>query len=262
MEFKKLVNKVVDLSREVGNYILNERKSFDPAKTEEKSFNNLVSYVDKTAEQKFIKGLQYLLPEAGFIAEESEDVYRKETYNWVIDPLDGTTNFIFDLPFYCTSVALMENDKVVLGVIFDPVHNECFYAAIGEGAFLNGISIKVSETKKLIRSLVATGFPYDDFNRVQEYILFLGTLTQKTKGIRRLGSAALDLAYVACGRFDTFYEYGLNPWDVAAGSLIVQEAGGHVSDFKNGNDFIFGEEILTGNYNIHREMLEEIQAYF
>jgi myo-inositol-1(or 4)-monophosphatase len=262
MKVKELVNHVVDLSREVGIYILNERKSFDPSKTEEKSFNNLVSYVDKTAEKLFIKGLKALLPEAGYIAEESDDIYRKEEYNWIIDPLDGTTNFIFDLPFFCTSVALMHNEKLVLGVIFDPVHNECFYATIGNGAFLNGISIEVSKTKKLIRSLVATGFPYDDFNRVEEYIHFLGTLTKKTKGIRRLGSAALDLAYVACGRFDTFYEYGLNAWDVAAGALIVQEAGGLVSDFKNGGDFIFGEEILTGNKDIHHEMLEEIQTYF
>lgn len=262
MKLKELVSQVVNLSKEVGNYILNERKSFDPAKTEEKSFNNLVSYVDKTAEQMFIKGLNTLLPEAGFIAEESEDIYRKENYNWVIDPLDGTTNFIFNLPFFCTSVALMQNEKVVLGVIFDPVHNECFYATIGEGAFLNGLPIKVSKTKELIRSLVATGFPYDDFNRVEEYIHFLGTLTQKTKGIRRLGSAALDLAYVACGRFDTFYEYGLNAWDVAAGALIVKEAGGLTTDFKNGDDYIFGEEILTGNKNIHHEMLKEIQAYF
>lgn len=262
MKLEELVNQVVDLSRKVGNYILDERKSFDPAKTEEKSFNNLVSYVDKTAEKQFINGLKKFLPEAGFIAEESEDIYREKTYNWIIDPLDGTTNFIFDLPFFCTSVALMRDGKVVLGVIFDPVHNECFYATIGGGAFLNKNAIKVSETKELIRSLVATGFPYDDFNRVQQYILFLGTLTQKTKGIRRLGSAALDLAYVACGRFDTFYEYGLNAWDVAAGSLIVQEAGGLVSDFKNEEDFIFGEEILTGNKNIHRVMLEEIKAYF
>ena len=262
MKLKELVLQVVDLSREVGRYILNERKSFDPSKTEEKSFNNLVSYVDKVAEQKFIKGLKKILPEAGFIAEESEDIFRKEPFNWVIDPLDGTTNFIFNLPFFCTSVALMQHDKVIIGVIFDPVHNECFYATKGDGAFLNGNPIKVSDTKDLIRSLVATGFPYDDFNRVEEYIHFLGTLTKKTKGIRRLGSAALDLAYVACGRFDTFYEYGLNAWDVAAGALIVEEAGGLVTDFKNSGNFVFGEEILTGNKNIHQEMLEEIQTYF
>jgi myo-inositol-1(or 4)-monophosphatase len=262
MKLKELVSQVVDLSRDVGIYILNESKSYDPAKTEEKSFNNLVSYVDKTAEKQFIKGLKSLLPEAGFIAEESEDIYRKEEYNWIIDPLDGTTNFIFNLPFFCTSVALMHDENVVLGVIFDPVHNECFYATTGNGAFLNGIAIEVSKTEKLIHALVATGFPYDDFNRVDEYIHFLGTLTKKTKGIRRLGSAALDLAYVASGRFDTFYEYGLNAWDVAAGSLIVQEAGGFVSDFKNEDDFIFGEEILTGNKEIHQQMLKEIQAYF
>jgi len=262
MQLKKLEKEVVNLSQKVGQYIVDERKSFDVSKTEEKSFNNLVSYVDKTAEQMFIKGLEVILPEAGFIAEESEDIYRKPGSNWVIDPLDGTTNFIFNLPVYCTSVALMKSDEVVLGVIFDPVHNECFYASKGNGAFLNGLPIKISKTTDLIRSLVATGFPYDDFSKFDEYIRFLGELTRKTKGIRRLGSAAIDLAYVACGRFDSFYEYGLNAWDVAAGALIVQEAGGKVSDFKDGEDYIFGEEILAGNNKIHREMLKEIQIFF
>jgi myo-inositol-1(or 4)-monophosphatase len=261
MQLKELLKEVNYLSREVGQYIVDERKTFDISKTEEKSFNNLVSYVDKTAEQKFIKGLERILPEAGFIAEESEDVYRKSEFNWIIDPLDGTTNFIFNLPIFCTSVALMKNDSIVLGVIYDPVHKECFYASKGGGAFLNGNSIKVSQTTALIRSLIATGFPYDDFDRSDEYIHFLGTLTKKTKGIRRLGSAAIDLAYVACGRFDCFYEYGLNAWDVAAGALLVEEAGGKVSDFKNGNNYIFGDDILVGNEIIHREMLLEIRNY-
>jgi len=262
MQLNDVVKKVVGLSRDVGQYILNERKTFDVSKTEEKSFNNLVSYVDKTAEQQFIKGLEVILPEAGFIAEESEDIYRKAVYNWVIDPLDGTTNFIFNLPVFCTSVALMKGVEVILGVIYDPVHRECFYATKGGGAFLNGERISVGKTTELIRSLVATGFPYDDFDRYHEYIRFLGELTKKTKGIRRLGSAAIDLAYVACGRFDTFYEYGLNAWDVAAGALIVEEAGGEVSDFSNGNNYVFGEEIVVGNSKIHSEMISEIRKYF
>jgi myo-inositol-1(or 4)-monophosphatase len=259
---KELLEGVINLSKEVGYYIENERKTFDVSNTEEKGFNNLVSYVDKTAEQMFIKGLQDILPEAGFIAEESEDIYRKSEFNWVIDPLDGTTNFIFNLPFYCTSVALMKNDIVVLGVIYDPVHRECFYASRGGGAFLNGDTILVSKTSTMIRSLIATGFPYDDFDKFDEYINFLGALTKKSKGIRRLGSAALDMAYVACGRFDCFYEYGLSAWDVAAGALIIEEAGGKVTDFKNGDHYIFGENILVANEMIHREMLQEIQNYF
>lgn len=262
MHLKDLEKEVIALSQKVGRYIKNERKTFDSSQTEEKSFNNLVSYVDKTAEQQFIKGLTSIFPEAGFIAEESEDIFRKGEYNWVIDPLDGTTNFIFNLPVYCTSVALLKNEQVVLGVIYDPVHEECFYATLGGGAFLNGTSINISKTVDLIRSLVATGFPYDDFNHFEAYIQFLGELTKKTKGIRRLGSAAIDLAYVACGRFDTFYEYGLNAWDVAAGALIVQEAGGKVSDFKGGSSYIFGEEILAGNHAIHAAMLKELQKFF
>jgi len=262
MQLKELLKEVIELSQKVGQYIVDERKTFDLSKTEEKSFNNLVSYVDKTAEQQFIKGLAQILPEAGFIAEESEDIYRKPEYNWVIDPLDGTTNFIFNLPVFCTSVALMKNDIIVLDVIYDPVHHECFYASKGGGAFLNENQIEVSKTSELIRSLIATGFPYDDFNRADEYMHFLGTLTKKTKGIRRLGSAAIDLAYVACGRFDCFYEYGLNAWDVAAGALIVEEAGGKVTDFKNGDNYIFGDDILVGNKIIHREMYKEIQNFF
>jgi len=262
MQKDKLVQEVVALSREVGRYLLSERKSFDPQLIEEKSFNNLVSYVDKTAEKQFISGLKEILPIAGFIAEESEDIYREKEFNWIIDPLDGTTNYICNLPIYCTSVALAKGDEIIIGVIYDPTHNECFYAWKNGGAFLNGSPISVSPTQNLIRSLVATGFPYDDFDRYEEYIRFLGTLTKKTRGLRRLGSAAIDLAYVACGRFDTFYEYGLNAWDVAAGALIVKEAGGKVTDFKGKEDFVFGKEILASNSLLHPEMLSQIQTYF
>lgn len=262
MSIEQITKEVIELSKQVGSYLLEERKHFDPSKIEEKSFNNLVSYVDKTAEDQFKKGLAKIIPEAGFIAEESEDLFRKERFNWVIDPLDGTTNYIFGLPIYCTSVGLLDHDELILGVIFDPNRDECFSASKGNGAFLNDRPIQVSSSDELIRSLIATGFPYDDFKRFDEYVDFLGELTKKTKGLRRLGSAALDLAYVACGRFDAFYEYGLNAWDVAAGAIIVKEAGGLVTDFKNGKDFVFGEEILASNPNIHEEMHQALSTHF
>lgn len=262
MDLKNICHQVEEISKEIGFYIIEERKSFSEENVEEKSFNNLVSYVDKTAEEKFMSKLAGIIPEAGFIAEESESLEPADVWNWVIDPLDGTTNFIFNIPMYCTSVALLKNNELQVGVIYDPNHNELFSAWKGGGAFLNGQKIKVSDKSELIRSLIATGFPYDDFDRADEFLKLLGSLITKSKGIRRLGSAALDLAYVACGRFDAFYEYGLNPWDVAAGALIVQEAGGNVSDFKGENDYIFGKDILASNTKVHKEVQSEIQNFF
>jgi len=262
MDLKALCKRVEEISIEVGSYIIEERKSFNEDKVEEKSFNNLVSYVDKTAEEKFISKLKGLIPEAGFIAEESESLEPADVWNWVIDPLDGTTNFIFNIPMYCTSVALIKNNELQIGVIYDPNHNELFSAWKNGGAYLNGQAIKVSEKSDMVRSLIATGFPYDDFDRSEEFLKLLGTLITKSKGIRRLGSAALDLVYVACGRFDAFYEYGLNPWDVAAGALIVMEAGGKVSDFRGEDNYIFGEDILATNTKVHQEIQSEIQRFF
>ncbi len=262
MNYKELIQRVIDIAKTTGQYILNERQQFSADKVESKSFNNLVSYVDKTAEKQIIDALKKLLPESGFIAEEQSDLPRHPHTNWIIDPLDGTTNFIHGIPCYAVSIALHHNDEVVLGVIYECNLNECFYAYKEGGAYLNGNPISVSETPTLEKSLIATGFPYDDFEKEQQYFDFLKYLTHQTRGIRRLGSAAADMAYVACGRFDVFYEYGLNPWDVAAGIIIVQEAGGKVTDFKGGNNCLFGEEIIAGNKMVHERIVNEIQSYF
>lgn len=265
MDLKNIEQQIVELSRTVGDWMFNERKNFSQQKVEEKSFNNLVSYVDKEAEQKFVAGLESILPTSGFIAEEGTSNKKGEQYNWIIDPLDGTTNFIHGIPAYCTSIALIDDlsNELLIGVIYDPNQQECFHASKGNGALLNGIKISVSPEPKLERSLIATGFPYDDFKRQKEYMDLLLDLMHQSRGIRRLGSAAIDLAYVACGRFETFYEYGLNPWDVAAGALIVKEAGGEVSDFSKGNNYVFGEEILTSNNtSMHHQMLENIGKWF
>ncbi|MDG1159824.1 MAG: inositol monophosphatase family protein [Flavobacteriales bacterium] len=260
MNLKDLCSSLIELSESVGKFLQEEAsKSID---IELKSLNNLVSYVDKEAEKRFVDGLQKLLPEAGFIAEEGTGVRHKNAPNWIIDPLDGTTNFLHGIPFYCTSVALLVDDEVVLGVIHDPVHQHSFYAYKGGGAFLNGNPISCTSNKELSEALLATGFPYDDFGKQDAYLEVLKDFTHKTRGLRRLGSAAMDLAYVAWGKFDGFYEYGLNPWDVAAGIIIVQEAGGKVSAFKENASPLFHEEILATNEGIHENMLKVINTYF
>lgn len=229
---------------------------------EVKSENNLVTYVDKESERRFVEGLQLLLPEAGFVAEEGTGVRKESGLNWVIDPLDGTTNFVHGLPVWCTSIGLCDGITPILGVIYDPNTDECFSAYRGGGAFLNGNPIRVSQVSSVQQSLLATGFPYDDFGREEAYIELFRKLIRGTRGLRRLGSAALDMAWTACGRVEGFYEYGLNPWDVAAGAIIVQEAGGIVTEFNGGDKSIFGEDLVCTNGRIHPEMLRIIQTYF
>jgi myo-inositol-1(or 4)-monophosphatase len=262
MSLEELQSNLINESKAIGRWMKEERLGFSMKDVEVKGFNNFVSYVDKEAERRFVKALESWLPEAGFIAEEGTSDKKGERYHWIIDPLDGTTNFVHGIPMYCTSVALMDKDELILGVIYEPSADECFHAIAGQGAFQNGEPIHVSERDTLLKSLLATGFPYDDFERENEYFDILKTFTKKSRGLRRLGSDAIDLAYVACGRFEGFYEYGLNPWDVAAGALIVKEAGGSVTDFKEQKDFIFGEEIIADNAKITEEFRAIIQTGF
>ena len=176
--------------------------------------------------------------------------------------MDGTTNFIHHVPVYAISVALMRNNEIILGVVYGINNRECFYAWKGSQAFLNREPIRVSETSNLNNSLLATGFPYSDYGKLDEYIKLFKNLMIKTRGIRRLGSAAIDLAYVACGRFDGFFEYGLHSWDVAAGAFIIKQAGGEISDFNGGNDFVFGKEIIASNQGIYKELSNIINNSF
>ncbi|RAU84285.1 inositol monophosphatase family protein [Pontibacter arcticus] len=262
MNLEQISQNLNIIARRVGNFIKTEGESFDVAKVEMKGFNNLVSYVDKEAEKQLVEALRELLPEAGFITEEETDNTKGERYNWIIDPLDGTTNFTHGLPNYCVSVGLTDGDDVVVGVVYDPNRDECFSAHKGGGAFCNDAPIKVSEAPKLGNALIATGFPYYDFGLTQQYLQVLGSFMGKSHGVRRLGSAALDLVYVAIGRFEGFFEYNLNPWDVAGGAIIVQEAGGKVTKFTEGGDYIFGREIVASNGKIHSEMLETIAEHW
>ena len=255
-----LLEETQEVAKQVGSFIRKERQHFDVAKVEHKGFNDLVSYVDKEAEKKIVAALSKILPEAGFITEEGTNTTRADRYNWVIDPLDGTTNFIHGVPVFAVSIALIDGEEVILGVVYEVNRHECFYAMKGGGAFCNDTKIKVSPAPDLSASLIATGFPYYNFELIDKYLAALKSMMQKTHGLRRFGSAATDLCYVASGRIEGFFEYNLNSYDVAAGALIVQEAGGTVTDFSGGNNFVFGREIIASNGHIQEEFSKEIKA--
>jgi myo-inositol-1(or 4)-monophosphatase len=260
MNLPELTADVCAIARGVGDFLNNERKNFSASRIEVKGKNDFVSYVDKQAEQRIVAALRTLLPAAGFIAEEGTAGSSNERYRWVIDPLDGTTNFIHGLAPYAVSIALMDGSEVVLGVVHEATRGECFYAWQGGAAYCNGSEIRVSAAPTLADALVATGFPYHDFGRIEGYMRSLNYFMEHTHGLRRLGSAATDLAYVACGRFEAFYEYSLKPWDVAAGVLIVQQAGGRVCDFSGGSNYIFGRELVSCNANIFEEFLGVVRG--
>jgi len=205
----------VGLCHEVGAFIRYEGQNFDRSKIEIKGHNDLVSYVDKTAEERLVAGLQKILPEAGFITEEGTADHEGQEQVWVIDPLDGTTNFTHSLPPFAVSVGLLRENAPVLGVVYEVGADEMFSAAQGQGALLNGKPIRVTEHTTLAEGLMATGFPYTDFDWIDKYMAVMQAFMGKTQGVRRFGSAATDLAYVACGRYEGFFEYNLNPWDVA-----------------------------------------------
>jgi myo-inositol-1(or 4)-monophosphatase len=255
IDLKEICIEIEKAAREAGEFIMRESQGFDIRKTEKKGLNDFVSYVDKGSERMLVKRLSLILPEAGFLTEEGTIKKDGLKYCWVIDPLDGTTNFLHGFHPYAISIGLMENDEITAGVVYEAGGKESFVAWKDGGAWLNGSRIHVSQAERLSDSLVATGFPYNDFDRIEPYMKCLTYLCQHTHGIRRLGSAAIDLAYVACGRFEVFYEYGLHPWDIAAGTLIVREAGGMVSDFSGNEKNLSGEEFIAGNNKVFPEIL-------
>lgn len=262
MNLENICRSTCDLVCETGSWIRNEVSKVVPEDLESKGLHNYVTYVDKKAEQLLAEGLADLIPEAGFLAEEGTVKKDAERLMWIIDPLDGTTNFIHSLPIYSISIALADRDERLMGVVYEINQKECFYAWKGGQAYLNGSVIHASKTETLHDSLLATGFPYTDYGRMDDYLQLLGYLLKNSRGLRRFGSAAVDLAYVACGRFDGFYEYGLNPWDVAAGSLIVEQAGGRVTDFRGEGNFIHGKEIIAANPLVFNALLHALRKYF
>ncbi|MEI6712139.1 MAG: inositol monophosphatase family protein [Verrucomicrobiota bacterium] len=261
VQLNELLKGTLAVASEAASFIRRERDGFHWGKVEVKGLNDLVSYVDKESEKMIVGELAKLLPEAGFIVEENSASGKKE-YNWIVDPLDGTTNFVHGIPCYAVSIALEYRGEIVLGVVHEVSRNECFYAAQEKGAFLNGTAISVSTAKTLGDSLIATGFPIQNFERQENYMGALLELMKRTHGLRRIGAASVDLCYVACGRMDAYYEYNLNAWDVAAGALIVQEAGGVLTDFKGGDDWLFGRECVATNRYLEQEFASVIKRHF
>jgi len=261
MDLENICHSVNELARQTGKFIREQRATFTMDRVESKGLHNFVSYVDKEAEVRLVNGLNGILPQSGFIAEEGTGKPNPGGLNWVIDPLDGTTNYIHGLPPYAISIGLMDDDRVILGMVYEVCLDECFYSWGNGKAFLNGHQIFVTPTPKVENSLIATGFPYYDYDRVGPFLRSMEHFMRYSHGMRRLGSAAADLAYVACGRFEAFYEYGLNAWDVAAGAFLIEQAGGKVSDFKGGNGYIFGREIVASNAAVFDEFLEVIAKF-
>jgi myo-inositol-1(or 4)-monophosphatase len=246
------------LLKHIGEFQLAEQQKVKHTDVSEKSLNQLVSYVDIESEKMLVEGLLKITPNAGFLTEEETTSIRNEEQYWIIDPIDGTTNYLFGHTKFCISIALYENQKPVYAAVYVPADNELF-SADATGAYLNGKKFTCSN-RSLTDSLLATGFPYYNFNEMDAYLSLLNKLMKTTKGLRRMGSAAIDLAYTAYGRFDAFFELNLSPWDVAGGAYIVQQAGGIVSDFQGTENFVFGTSIVAGNTEIHAELLQMIAA--
>jgi len=253
MNIDVVTKEAIGLVLETGNYIRKEYDHFDKRMVEIKGKHDYVTFVDKNSEKMLTSGLSRILPGSGFITEENTIRKTDARYIWVIDPLDGTTNFIHGLHPFAVSVGLMGNSKLIAGIVYVVNSDECFSAHFESKSFLNGVEINVSNTESVDQSLIATGFPFYDYDRMEPFMKTLEYFFQNSRGVRRLGSAATDLAYVACGRFDCFYEYNLNPWDVAAGSLIVQQAGGVVNDFEGKDNFVFGKEIIASNKILYKD---------
>jgi myo-inositol-1(or 4)-monophosphatase len=262
MDLELLCREAMEIVRETGQFILDERKKFSSSDFEAKGKQNFVTHVDTGAEKMLVRGLGELLPEAGFVAEEGTAGHSGEAYQWIIDPLDGTTNFIHGLPPFSISVALAHEGIIILGIVHELGFREFFYAWKGSKAFMDGREIEVSKTRTVNSSLIATGFPYTYFDRLDPFMYSVRYFMQNSHGLRRLGSAATDLAYVACGRFEAFYEYGLHPWDVAAGTFIIQQAGGKACDFYGRDDWLNSGTIVATNAAVFEEFKAVIHDIF
>jgi len=262
MDYQTLLQQSLPVVEEAAAFIRSQAGKVSEQEVETKEHNSLVSYVDKTAEEMLVNGLRSILPEAGFITEEETTLQVESNYTWIIDPLDGTTNFLQNIPFYCVSVGLTHNGELVVGIVSDVVHQETYYAWKGGGAWCNGVQISVSDKASVVDAVVATGFPYAALNVSPPLVDVFEYFLKNARGMRRLGSAALDLAYVACGRFDIYYETSLNAWDIAGGILLVKEAGGSVSDFTGGQLMLENGQVISANARMFPEASAIIRKFF
>jgi myo-inositol-1(or 4)-monophosphatase len=251
-----MLNTAVKAARKAGTLIARASFDVDKLTVRAKHQHDFVSEVDHAAEEAIISVLREAYPGHGFLAEESGYKDRDAEYLWVIDPLDGTTNFLHGFPQYCVSIGLLHKGKATQAVILDPNRNELFTASKGAGAYLNDRRIRVSKTDKLEGALIGTGFPFRVIDNVDEYLRMLKNVMKTTSGVRRPGAAALDLAYVACGRIDGFWELGLSPWDMCAGSLLIREAGGLVGDMAGNEGYLEKGEIVAANSKLFAALLK------
>jgi myo-inositol-1(or 4)-monophosphatase len=254
------LNIAVKAARRAGAIINRASLDIDRIEIRAKQTSDFVTEVDHAAEEAIIEIIREAYPEHAILAEESGAIGESE-HEWIIDPLDGTTNFIHGLPQYAVSIAYAEAGVMQHAVVFDPTRNELFTASRGRGAFLNDRRIRVTKRIRLAEALIGTGFPYRVFDHADEYLAIFREVTEKSAGVRRPGSAALDLSYVACGRYDAFFELGLAPWDFAAGTLMIQEAGGLVSDFAGDSNYFETGNIVAGNPKVFAQLLQIINTH-
>ncbi|MBM3343444.1 MAG: inositol monophosphatase [Betaproteobacteria bacterium] len=253
----------IKAARRAGGVINRAARNLDVLAVREKATNDFVTEVDKEAEQVIIRTLLEAYPKHSILAEESGALNQqaKSEYQWIIDPLDGTTNFVHGFPQYAVAIALMHRGVITQAVVYDPAKNDLFTATRGGGAFLNDTRIRVSKRLLLKSALVGTGFPFKQHVHIDAYLAMLRDIMQNASAIRRAGSAALDLAYVASGRMDVFWEIGLAPWDIAAGALLITEAGGVISDLQGKDGYMNSGNIVGGNLALHEALVKKIAPY-
>lgn len=247
-------------ARKAGSSIVRALSHVDSLNVTEKSANDFVTEVDQRAEQEIIQAIRKSFPDHGILAEESGSHDGKDEYQWIIDPLDGTTNFLHGMPHFSISIALTHRGRLEAGLVFDPVKDEMFVASRGSGAMLNDRRIRVSKRKSLKGALLGTGFPFREEQDLDLYLKTFKAMVPGTAGIRRPGSAALDLAYVAAGRFDGFWEFDLNPWDMAAGIILIREAGGLVTDFGGETNYMKSGNVVASNLKLQSVMLDRLKS--
>jgi myo-inositol-1(or 4)-monophosphatase len=259
-----MINTAVKAARRAAAIINRASFDLDRLQVTEKKHNDFVTEVDKAAENAIIDVLENAYPDHAILAEESgasANLHDENEHVWIIDPLDGTTNFIHGFPQYCVSIALQQRGQITQAVVYDPNRNDLFTATKGAGAYLNEKRIRVTRRDKLADALIGTGFPYTDMTGLDEYIRMFRIMTEKSAGLRRPGAAALDLAYVAAGRLDGFFEKSLKPWDVAAGSLLITEAGGIVGTFSGESDYLYKGDVIAGTPKVFAQMVSLLSPF-
>lgn len=265
VDLELITSKVKGAAREAGAFIREQRKNFDLSRVEVKGDHDYVSYVDKEAEKMIVARLKEIVPEAGFITEEGTAKSNSQSstpqtphLTWVIDPLDGTSNFMHDMAPYCVAIGLKEEEEVLVGVVYEVVGDEMFYSYKGGAAWMNDKEIHVGRAKTVNEAFVCIGYPYDVQSWKPKVKSLIDMLYGNSISIRNLGSAQTEICYVACGRFDAYIESHIKPWDVTAGSIILKNAGGCITDYSGGNKWLTGEHVLATNGIIHEELLTKL----